>query len=207
MDGRSLGRKTRLWQHEFGDAPPFGIGGDVLWVTFMSSAEWGCFLSLGWELPSRILDLYCEFKNQTNATGVKQRKKTKAKGTWLRPFGSGLLGAGATYGVMEGVAKSEKDCWRDLVIEGGPPMVKNRAGIRAYCDGDVQVTAGLLPGLLSDMFRIRPELALGQALLRGRYMAAAARMERTGIPIDVSLFRRIKKHRTEIKDTLGQRQA
>ena len=33
-------------------------------------------------------------------------------------------------------------------------------------------------------------------------MAASVCMERTAVPIDVPLFRRIRKHRTEIKDTL-----
>jgi DNA polymerase I len=186
------GKKTHLWQDQFGATPPL--------VAYMSSAEWGCFLSLGGPLPSRILDLYCEFKNQTNSTGIKQRKKTKIKGSWLRPHGSGLLGADATYGVTDGVAKSDKDHWRDLVIGGGAPMVRNRKGIVFYCDGDVGVTAGLLPHLLADIYRTG-RLAFGQALLRGRYMATSARIERT-IPFDVPLFRRIRKHRTEIKDTL-----
>jgi DNA polymerase I len=172
------GKKIHLWQGQFGPEPPFGTGNDTIWIAFMSSAEWGSFLSLGWPLPSRILDLYCEFKNQTNSTGVKQRKKAKAKSSWLRPHGSGLLGACATYGVTEGVPKSEKDHWRDLVIAGGAPMVRNRDGILIYCEGDVRITAGLLPRLLADIYRTgpRPRRAFGQALLRGRYMAASARM-------------------------------
>jgi DNA polymerase I len=179
------GRKVRLWRNEFGPNPPFGTGDDTLWIAYMSSAEWGCFLSLGWKLPVRILDLYCEFKNLTNATGVKLRKKTKAKGSWLQPHGSGLIGACVTYGVTEGVAKLEKDHWRDLVIEGGPPMVRNRNGILDYCEGDVRITAALLPRLLPDILRTSADhrLAFGRTLLRGRYMAASARMERTGIPL------------------------
>lgn len=37
-----------------------------------------------------------------------------------------------------------------------------------------------------------PEKSLGQALLRGRYMAAAAHMERAGIPIDVVALNRLR---------------
>ena len=44
--------------------------------------------------------------------------------------------------------------------------------------------------------------ALGHALLRGRYMAAVARMERTGIPIDVPALERIRASWSRIKSAL-----
>ena len=43
---------------------------------------------------------------------------------------------------------------------------------------------------------------LPRALLRGRYMAAAATMEFNGIPIDVPTLSLLRKHWTEIKDQL-----
>ena len=52
--------------------PPFPIDDDTLFVAYFASAELGCFLELGWPLPTRILDLYTEFRNATNgipATG------------------------------------------------------------------------------------------------------------------------------------------
>jgi DNA polymerase-1 len=52
-----------------------------------------------------------------------------------------------------------------------------------YCETDVICLPALLEAMLPG---IAPtSQALGQALLRGRYMAAVARMERTGVPIDV----------------------
>ena len=51
----------------------------------------------------------------------------------------------------------------------------------------------MLPGILA-----RPN-GLGQALLRGRYMAAVARMERTGVPIDVEMLQRLRTNWGDIK--------
>ncbi len=46
--------------------PPFAVGEQDLFVAYFSSAEWNCFASLGWPLPARVLDLWCEFKAMTN---------------------------------------------------------------------------------------------------------------------------------------------
>src|SRR5690242_18043327 len=48
----------------------------------------------------------------------------------------------------------------------------------------------MLPEILSR--RRDASLALGQALLRGRYMAAAARMEWNGVPVDTSTLERLR---------------
>ncbi len=201
------GEKKRFWHGQFPAQPPFGTGPDTLWVGFMSSAEWGCFLSLGWPLPQHTLDPFVEFKNCTNVTGVKERGRPKAKGPHpLRPYGTGLLGAFATYNEdSQGkVAKSEKDCWRDLALRGGPYTPEEREGLIDYCENDVQVLADLLPDILPDILRSDPirELAFSRALFRGRYMVASARMERVGIPFDVPLFQRIKRAREAIRDAL-----
>jgi DNA polymerase I len=201
----STGEKVQFWQGAFPEEPPFGTGSDTLWVAYMSSAEWGCFLSLGWPLPEHILDLYVEFKNCTNVTGVKMMKRPKVKGTSLRPFGAGLLGAAVTYGVSSSeTAKTEKDCWRDIALRGGPWSPEERLGLLNYCANDVQVLADLLMAILPDILHGDSvwELAFCRALLRGRYMATSACMERVGIPIDVPYFERIKRNRTTIKDLL-----
>src|SRR4051794_12876824 len=56
----------RLWQDDFGPELPFPIDDDTLFVAYFSSAEWGCFRALGWPMPSRVVDLYAEFRNATN---------------------------------------------------------------------------------------------------------------------------------------------
>ena len=61
------GRLLRLWADAFGSTPPFDVGPESLFVAYYSSAELGCFLSLGWPIPVRILDLFTEFRNLTMA--------------------------------------------------------------------------------------------------------------------------------------------
>jgi hypothetical protein len=51
------GRTIRIWQNEFGAAPPYATGPDVLFVAFYASAELGCYRVLDWPMPERILDL------------------------------------------------------------------------------------------------------------------------------------------------------
>ena len=59
-----------------------------------------------------------------------------------------------------------------------------------YCETDVICLPALLEAMLP---QIAPTAqALGQALLRGRYMAAVARMERTGVPVDAETLTAIR---------------
>ena len=58
---------------------------------------------------------------------------------------------------------------RALVLRGGPWSADERAAILSYCESDVAALVRLLPAMLST-------IDLPRALLRGRYMTAAARM-------------------------------
>jgi DNA polymerase I len=62
------GRLLRLWADALGSTPPFDVGPDSLFVAYFASAELGCFLTLGWPIPVRILDLFTEFRNLTNGS-------------------------------------------------------------------------------------------------------------------------------------------
>ena len=64
-----------------------------------------------------------------------------------------------------------------------------------YCAADVDALARLLPVML-------PRIDLPRALLRGRYMAAAAVMEHAGTPIDVEMLARLREGWTDIQDQL-----
>ena len=174
------GRVLRLRQDELQrlTEPPFDTGPDSLFVAYYASAEIGCFLELGWGPPERILDLYAEFRAETNGSGS--------------PHGNSLLGALAYFG-LPGMGGEEKATMRDLILTGGPWTNDDRVAILDYCQEDVEALARLLPAMAR---RLMPEgpmgsQRLGQALLRGRYMAAAARIERAGVPIDVYTLDRL----------------
>jgi hypothetical protein len=171
------GRHLRLWQDELPVVPPFRTDAEALFVSYYASAELGCHLALGWPIPARILDLAAEFKAATNGLPL--------------PCGSGLLGALQWHG-LDAMAADEKNAWRKIVMRGGPWSKAERQGVLDYCQADVDALVALLPRMLPSVLgRQRdPQIALGQALLRGRYMAAAARMEWTGIPIDSDMLAR-----------------
>jgi DNA polymerase I len=174
------GRKIRLWRHQFGAAPPYATDASALFVAYYASAEIGCHLVLGWQVPERVLDLFTEFRNHANGLST--------------PSGVGLLGALAFHG-LDGIGTIEKDEMRDLVLRGGPWSDAERTAILDYCETDVAALAKLLAAML-------PAIDLPRALLRGRYMAAAARMEHNGVPIDTTTLEQLKRHWHDIQDQL-----
>lgn len=160
--------------------PPNPTGPDTLFVAYYASAELGCHLALGWPMPSRILDLYAEFRCRTAGLAP--------------PHGSGLLGALQWYG-LDALSSIEKRAMRDLVLRGGSYTDAERGAILDYCESDVDALARLLPAML-------PDLDLPRALLRGRFMAAAARVEWQGVPIDTAVLEQLRRRWEEIKDAL-----
>jgi hypothetical protein len=174
------GRRFRIWQDQFGPAPPYATGPDVLFVAFYASAELGCYRVLGWPMPERILDLYVEFRARTNGLEA--------------PAGRGLLGA-LTYFGLDCMGAGEKDTMRELILRGGPWSEAERTAILDYCAEDVTALARLLPAM-------QPRIDLPRALLRGRYMAAAAAMEHAGTPIDVPTLELFRRTWTGIQDRL-----
>jgi hypothetical protein len=151
------GRLIRLWRNDLLALrrPPFDCGPNSLLVAYFASAELGCFLALGWSMPASILDLYVEHRCVTNG---------------LPTFcGDGLIGALAFRGLAH-LDAGEKETMRFLVMERASWSAPEKAAIVDYCQSDVDALAALLP-------HMAPELDVPRALLRGRYMAAAARIE------------------------------
>ena len=176
------GRTERLWRDDLHDLPqpPFSVGPETLFVAYYASAELGCFLALGWPLPARMLDLFAEFRRVTNGLSV--------------PCGNGLLGALAYFGI-DGVDAAEKGSMRDLAMRGGSYTAGERAALVNYCESDVAALGKLLEAMYD-------WIDLPRALLRGRYMAAAARIEWTGVPIDVQNLSRLRDRWGTIKRRL-----
>jgi hypothetical protein len=176
------GQTIRVWGDELARMaqPPFAIGPEALLIAYYASAEMGCFLAMGWPLPTRILDLFAEFRCLTNGLSV--------------PCGNGILGALAFHGI-DSIDAAEKRSMRELAMRGGPYSADEQAALLTYCETDVVALDKLLRAML-------PKIDLPRALLRGRYMAAAARMERTGVPIDVETLERLKSHWSRIQSRL-----
>jgi DNA polymerase-1 len=176
------GLEIRLWRNELLELrkAPFNTGPDAVLVAFYASAELGCFLELGWPLPANVIDLFAEHRVETNGKSL--------------PCGNGLLGALAIRGLGH-IDASEKEAMRRLVMEQRAWTETERRQVLDYCASDVTGLAALLGVMV-------PTIDWPRALLRGRYMAAAARMERTGIPIDASLHARLAADWEAIKGRL-----
>jgi DNA polymerase-1 len=174
------GCTIRLFEGQFGLAPPFPTGADALFVAYYASAELGCFRALGWAMPARILDLSVEFRDRTS--GLE------------RPHGSSLLGALSYFG-LDGIGAVEKKEIQEAIGNGTWRGRYTPKEILDYCETDVAALQRLLPRML-------PEIDLPRALLRGRYMAAAAAIEFAGVPIDVETLALLREHWTGIQDEL-----
>jgi DNA polymerase family A len=160
------GQTHRLWRDQLGDRPPYRTDDKVLFVCFVGNAELTCHLALGWPLPTNVLDLNPEFRCIINGRTV--------------PAGKGLLGALAYYG-FDSIGSKHKDAMRDRIVKGWPFSEKEREEILLYCASDVDAMVRLLPKMLPD---IEPDAALH----RGEFVAASARMEHRGVPIDMEIF-------------------
>jgi hypothetical protein len=187
MVARELGtgQLIQYWQGEFASSPPFDVGPESLFVAYLASAELGCFLQLGWPLPVRIVDLYVEFRRETNGLSL--------------PAGRGLLGALSHHGISA-ITSEEKHEMRDLVLRGGPWSPAEQRAILDYCRSDVDPLGALLERMIPGI--VASPRGWGRALLRGRYMAAVARMEHDGIPIDIEMLRLFRQGWPYVKESL-----
>jgi hypothetical protein len=168
------GRTFRLWlEKDVPGAPPFRTGPEVLTVAYFASAEWGCYLALGWPLPRLTLDLYAEFRVATNGLTL--------------PHGRGLLGAMQWFG-LNGIEAAKKDHLRNRILARGPYSAEERQAILDYCQSDVDGLAQLYPRL------IREDTNLIPALWRGEYMKVIAIAEYSGVPLDAALYQRMTEH-------------
>jgi DNA polymerase-1 len=173
------GETLRIWLDAAAPPPPIQFGEDTLLVAYYASAEIGCFFALSWPLPVHVLDLYAEFRGLTSG------REAHA--------GHGLLGALAYFGIS-GMDSSEKDDMRALAQQE-THNDRERQVLLDYCESDVLG----LGKLLSSMERL---LDLPRALLRGRYMTAAAKIEATGIPLDITRLNVIRDHWQDITGAL-----
>jgi hypothetical protein len=162
------------------DRPPFDVSNDSLFIAYFSSAEWNCFRALGWSLPCRVLDLWCEFRNLLNGS--------------TPPAGWGLLGCLAYHG-LDSMDASEKSEMRDLAIRGGPFTEDEMTALLDYCQTDVDALDRLLPVML-------PRIDFPRAVHRGRFMVAVSAMEHSGIPIDSATLALVRQQWPSIKTRL-----
>ena len=170
------GQWITLWRDELHNSPPFDLGPDSLYVAYAAWTQWSCFLQNGWPMPQRCIDLCVEFICIHNGSSDG------------RLFPS--LIAVASHYKVSCMGTAHKDAMRDLILGGGPWRNGQRAEIIEYCSSNVFITERLYYAMLPKISEDAPRI--GQALLRGRYTCAVARMERNGIPADVETIEKLQ---------------
>ena len=178
------GEVSRYWRDDLCKmkTPPFETGEDVAIVSYFAPAEVQSMLALCWAINVSVIDLFAEFRCQTNGDPNVGRKS--------------LVSALQLYGLKQFIPE-EKDSMRDLILSGGPWSEAQRSAILDYCQQDVIA----LGPLLDAMLRRAPwsELQFNQAILRGRYMKAVGAMQHRGIPIDLDMFDKLNANWEDIK--------
>lgn len=175
-------RTVRLWldRTQVGATPPYAVDQNSLFVAYFASAELSCHRALGWSLPNNVLDLYTEFRNETNGRSP--------------AIGRKLLDALQWFG-LAGIDHAEKEIMREVILRGGPWSEIERQHILDYCESDVVS----LRHLLAVMGSI---VDLPRALLRGSYMRAVADIEHLGVPIDRVTLGQLQDHWGDIQSDL-----
>jgi hypothetical protein len=160
------GKKHQLWGDELRvPAPPWPYGPETLMVSYNAVAELSVFHVLGWDTSFPVLDLNTEFRQIVN--GILHKDLPRSQLAALDYFG------------LRGISTIEKECWRDVILAGGPYSPEQKQGILNYCWSDVLA--------LRDLFHaMRPRLPadLSTCLYKGRVSAAAAMSVLSGVPVD-----------------------
>ena len=175
---------SRHWQDDLQKmkTPPFETGEDIALVCYFAPAEVQSMLAMGWGLDVSIIDLFAEFRCQTNGNPNVGRKS---------------LVSALQFNGLDHLIPEEKDSMRDLILSGGPWSKGQRSAILAYCEQDVVALGPLLNAMLK---RVPwSGLQLNQVLLRGRYMKAVGAMQHRGIPFDLDLLNTLNANWDAIK--------
>jgi DNA polymerase-1 len=190
-------RTIRLWRGEFGSAPPFEIGDDVVFVAYSAWAEMTCFKVLGWQFPVHIFDLHTAFLAASNVllpyNPNEKRNKHRKR----------LSDACHAYGI-EGWERINKEKISADIGEGRWRDHGHEA-VFAYCEEDVRASTLLFRKMLRGT-GLFPAATVKHILHWSNYSAkATALIQAKGIPWDVSLWNLVQENKAAIIGELLRR--
>lgn len=152
---------------------------NYLLIAFYAPAELACYLELGWPLPKYVIDLYAEFRNLKN--GLPSQKY----GLYPACKAMGIeVGDEEVKGEMQQLAGTTEN----LTVEQEKELLK-------YCQSDVELTAELFK-------KLAPNICIEQALMRGDYMKAVAKMEKNGIPMDTVMLDKLRNNKDTVRNKI-----
>ncbi len=163
------GQVVRQWQDEFGPFPPYRFDARALFLSYMTSADLGCHIALGWPQPTCSLDPYIEFRHHTNDGTLKSGDREK---------GFYSLDGALRYFRHDGIDTAHKVDMRARIMQGPPFSADERETILRYCEQDVRALVQLIKHIVPTI------RSLPHAMARADFMWAVAQQERRGIPLD-----------------------
>ena len=189
--------RVDLWL-EPGAPCPFPMAKNELFVLYAADADILTFIAMGWPIPLNVLDPRIEWIRIDNGGDQYKPGRRERKGY-------SLLDAARTLRVPA-IPESAKKHWRDVAIRGAPFSEEERQGLLHYCRRDVDLTVRVLVAMWDDIGLSNPR-TLRQALIRGRYLAAAADCYVTGIPLCMPDVKRMTRYAREARLGLIRNQA
>jgi hypothetical protein len=179
------GRVVQQWQGEFGPFPPYRLDPQVLFVSYLLTAEFGFHQALGWGQPAAALDPYVEFRRITNDARIKSGDREK---------GFYALPGALRWFEEDTLDLAHKKETRDRILQGPPFTNDDRETIQRYCLDDAEGLARVFKRVV----RLVPSLP--HAYFRGgQFEWAQACQERRGVPIDLVGYRRIVENSDAIR--------
>jgi DNA polymerase I len=196
-------RTIRMWRGDFGTAPPFDIGAEVLFVAYSAWAEMTCFKLLGWQFPIHIFDQHTAYLAASNILAPynpdEVRKKPRKR----------LPDACRAYGI-EGWEQIDKDTIAEAIGEGRWRYY-GRERVFDYCEEDVRMSVQLLRAQLRPCcdrsgHTLLPAADVGRVLHWSNYSAkAVALIQARGMPIDVALWNLVQENKATVVGELLRR--
>jgi hypothetical protein len=171
-------RTIKLWQGEFGGAPPFDIGPDTLFVAYSAWAEMTCFKTLGWRFPVHIFDQHTAYLAATNILLPYNPDEIRKKPR------KGLSDACRAYG-LEGWERIDKGNIAKSIGNGTWRERYSPEDVVNYCAEDVRMELLLLRAQLQGRGKQFPPADVPRNLHWANYSAKCiALIQARGMPID-----------------------
>ena len=190
--------RVEIWL-EPGTPCPFSMAKDEAFILYAADADILTFIAMaGWPTPLNVLDPRIEWMRIDNGGDQFKPGRREKKGY-------SLLDAARTFRVPA-IPESAKKHWRDVAIRGAPFTEEERRGLLHYCRTDVDLTVRVLVAMW-DEAGLADSRTFRQALIRGRYLAAAANCYAAGIPLHMRDVKRMNRYAREARLGLIRNQA
>jgi DNA polymerase I len=172
----------RLWEDDLLALRdmPFDVGEQSIVVVFGAFAEMATILKLKLPKPVRVLDLYPEYRRQTNDA----------------PHKSGSLLSALEHFGLPHMSVEDKDANRKLVTDQNCWSDSEKRRILKYCESDVYALELLLGALLPGIENI------DHAFANSEYMCVIADINQAGIPMDVPTLHIMQQNWDAIRENI-----